>query len=644
MDATNLGLQAPNGSPLDSNDSNATAAEWARTPGRWWVTKRVDVVRGLIQRLDLTDNLLRALLLGLMGYAVYLAWCEGCKNEYYEFAVALWTAVVDFVSLSRGQFSAAMVGALIVWLLTVKTMRRPPPIYLVDFKTYRHKVAGGGDGHTAGEPVTYERFLEESKQARHLDDQPCFTEKSLAFQEKILRTSCISETSIFPSSIFAGEGVGHHGKDAERVALNMGGARDEAAAMMCKAVEDLLEATGTRPQDVGVLIVNCSLFCPTPSLSAMLVNRFRMRADVLSYNLGGMGCSASVIAVDLAKRLLRSPEQRNSLALVVSTENITQNWYRGNDRSMLLSNCLFRCGAAALLISNRRADASRARFMLRHTVRTHMGSSDECYSSVYQQEDDEGIRGVRLSKQIMQIAGDALKRNITNLGPLVLPVSEQLKFFFNIAARRAVRGRLPLPAPLRRLFKGASRRLVTLPLVRTLVGYQPHRLDTPAAPGSPRSSEAAPPTAASPTAAAASPTAAAASDDAKAASADDAAFLRALPPYVPDFTKAFEYICVHTGGRAVIDAMEHNLALPPHYLEPSRLSLYKYGNVSSASIWYELELVAEHGNQCGAQRDGGALPPPGCARRLRRGDRIWQIAFGSGFKCNSAVWQSLRNC
>ena len=54
---------------------------------------------------------------------------------------------------------------------------------------------------------------------------------------------------------------------------------------------------------------------------------------------------------------------------------------------------------------------------------------------------------------------------------------------------------------------------------------------------------------------------------------------------MPNFTKAFEYICVHTGGRAVIDAMEHNLALPPHYLEPSRLSLYRYGNVSSASIW-----------------------------------------------------------
>merc|ERR1719421_572192 len=176
----------------------------------------------------------------------------------------------------------------------------------------------------------------------------------------------------------------------------------------------------------------------------MIVNKFKFRSDILSYNLGGMGCSASPISIDLAKKLLTSPQQRNSLALVVSTENITQNWYRGNDRSMLLSNCLFRCGAAAVLLSNRRADKSRARFRLLHTVRTHLGQVDECYKAVFQQEDDEGVRGVRLSKQIMQIAGDALKRNITNLGPLILPLSEQLRFFCNLAARKALCGQLPL--------------------------------------------------------------------------------------------------------------------------------------------------------------------------------------------------------
>ena len=79
---------------------------------------------------------------------------------------------------------------------------------------------------------------------------------------------------------------------------------------------------GLSPQDIDILVVNCSLFCPTPSLSAMIVNRFKMREDVLSFNLGGMGCSAGVIAIGLAQRLLKTEPEK--YALVVSTENITQ--------------------------------------------------------------------------------------------------------------------------------------------------------------------------------------------------------------------------------------------------------------------------------------------------------------------------------
>ena len=41
-------------------------------------------------------------------------------------------------------------------------------------------------------------------------------------------------------------------------------------------------------------------------------------------------------------------------ALVVSLENITENVYLGNQRSMTSPNCLFRLGGAAVLLSNRR--------------------------------------------------------------------------------------------------------------------------------------------------------------------------------------------------------------------------------------------------------------------------------------------------
>lgn len=191
--------------------------------------------------------------------------------------------------------------------------------------------------------------------------------------------------------------------------VSMKASREEAAAAMFTTIDKLLKAQNLNPSQIDILVVNCSLFSPTPSLASMIINHFNMRSDVMVYNLSGMGCSAGLIAIDLARQMLQlTPSAR---ALVFSTENITQNWHFGNTRSMLIANCLFRLGGAAILLSNKRRDYWRAKYELKHLVRTHTGATDSAFTCMYQMEDEENNTGIRLSKELMAIAGEALKVN-----------------------------------------------------------------------------------------------------------------------------------------------------------------------------------------------------------------------------------------
>jgi predicted naringenin-chalcone synthase len=72
-----------------------------------------------------------------------------------------------------------------------------------------------------------------------------------------------------------------------------------------------------------------------------------MHPDLQTYNLSGMGCSAGLISVALARELLENNPGKT--CLVVSTEIITQQLYDGNDRGFLVQNTLFRYVACPLL-------------------------------------------------------------------------------------------------------------------------------------------------------------------------------------------------------------------------------------------------------------------------------------------------------
>ncbi|EAY87408.1 hypothetical protein OsI_08814 [Oryza sativa Indica Group] len=358
-------------------------------------------------------------------------------------------------------FLAAFVpaAAAVVYL-----MLRPRAVYMVDYACFRT---------SPNCRVPFATFLEHSRV------WPGFEERSVRFMTRLLERSGLGEETCLPYA--------QHYIPPSR---DLESSRAEAELIIFSAIDDLLAKTGISPQDIDILVVNCSLFAPTPSFTDMIINRYKLRKDVRNVHLSGMGCSAGLISVGLARNLLQVAP-KGAHALVVSTETITPNYYMGQERAMLLPNCLFRMGGAAVLLST---NGAKARFRLARVVRTLTGAQDGAYHCVYQEEDGRGNVGINLSKDLMSIAGDALKANITAMGPLVLPASEQLLFALSFMARK---------------------------------------------------------------------------------------------------------------------------------VEASRMTLHRFGNTSSSSLWYELAYVEAKG-------------------RMRKGDRVWMIGFGSGFKCNSAAWECIR--
>ena len=449
---------------------------------------------------------------------------------------SLFISLYEIILYSRGfdLFSPAVKTTALVLLVLYWFIHQEKPVYLVAFSTFKAPDSW---------KLSHNQIMEIMRR------QKCFTEESLAFLHKILERSGTGQATAWPPGIT--RCLESEDTPSDR---SMAASRAESEAVIFDVVEQALRKANVKPREIDFLIINCSLFSPTPSLCAMVLSHFKMRSDVSTYNLSGMGCSASLISIDLAQRLLTS--RPNSKALVVSTEILTPNFYHGNERGFLIQNTLFRCGGAAMVLSNSRSDGRRALYKLLHTVRVQ-GTNEAAYECVYQGEDKSGECGVRLSKDIVKVAGKCMEKNFTTLGPSVLPYTEQAKVVLSIVVRF---------------------------LLKQTAGFL------------------------------------------KSNGQEDMAMkLPVVKPYVPDFKRGIDHFCIHAGGRAVIDGIEKNMKLEPFHTEASRMTLLNYGNTSSSSIWYELEYIQDHQK----------------SHPMKKGDRVLQVAFGSGFKCTSGVWLKL---
>ncbi|KAL2555483.1 3-ketoacyl-CoA synthase 12 [Forsythia ovata] len=293
-------------------------------------------------------------------------------------------------------------------------------------------------------------------------------------------------------------------------------------------LDQLFKKTGVSPHEIDVLVVNVALLAAVPSLSSRIVSLYKMRHDIKTFNLSGMGCSASLISLNLVENIFKT--HKNVLAIVVTSESIAPNYYSGNDKSMILTNCLFRSGGCSMLLTNNRAMRCRAKLRLKCLVRTHLGSSDEAHTCCLQKEDDQGRIGFFLGKNLPRTATRAFTRNIIDLAPKVLPLKELIRYVVSRSLRKT------------------NLNLKT----------------------------------------------------------------------------GIDHFCLHPGGTAVIEQVRMKLGLSEKDVEPSKMTLHRFGNTSASSLWYVLGYME-------------------AKKRLKKGEKIWMISFGSGFKCISCVWEVVRD-
>ncbi|KAK7261435.1 hypothetical protein RIF29_27745 [Crotalaria pallida] len=307
------------------------------------------------------------------------------------------------------------------------------------------------------------------------------------------------------------------------------------------SISKLLAKTNISPSQIDVLVVNVSMFAALPSLASRIIQHYKMRHDIKAFNLTGMGCSASLISLDIIKNIFMS--QKNKYALLVTSESLSPNWYSGNDRSMILANCLFRAGGCAILLTNKRSLKDKAILKLKCLVRTHHGARDDAYSCCHQKEDDQGSLGFYLGKNLPKAASRAFVDNLRVLSPKVLPTRELLRF--------------TIASLIKRLNKSSSTKI--------------NNTKSPL-----------------------------------------------------NFKSGVDHFCLHTGGKAVIDGIGMSLDLCDCDLEPARMTLHRFGNTSASSLWYVLGYME-------------------AKKRLKKGDRVLMISFGAGFKCNSCLWEVMKD-
>jgi predicted naringenin-chalcone synthase len=122
-----------------------------------------------------------------------------------------------------------------------------------------------------------------------------------------------------------------------------------------KVVKKALEKTGWSPDSLDYIITVSCTGVMIPSLDAYLINKLKLRQDIVRLPVTEMGCVAGVSAIIYAKKFLQA--NPNKRAIVIAVESPTAT-FQLDDFSManIVSAAIFGDGAACVLLSSYDSD------------------------------------------------------------------------------------------------------------------------------------------------------------------------------------------------------------------------------------------------------------------------------------------------
>jgi alkylresorcinol/alkylpyrone synthase len=126
-----------------------------------------------------------------------------------------------------------------------------------------------------------------------------------------------------------------------------------------KVLQNALTKAGWNPESLDYIITVSCTGIMIPSLDAYLINRLRLRSDIVRLPVTEMGCAAGISGIIYARNFLKAnPGKR---AAVIAVESPTST-FQLDDYSMpnIVSAAIFGDGAACCLLSSHETDAGPA--------------------------------------------------------------------------------------------------------------------------------------------------------------------------------------------------------------------------------------------------------------------------------------------